>query len=202
VNLLEAGLATSQDTAFEVLLGILAQRLNTPDKTRLRGFSSSRSGRRMQRGPSTPPRATGYRAHPYNIAIGLPDWQSRDPIGSVLKKTNPLNDAEILIGSNLYEYVKNKPVSTIDPYGLITSGAVNAMAPLVKSNTTTNCPNPCPQGYVSNWQYLNYPDYLSCTSGEYNKAGDKVGIPRNTDADMGGLIWEFIRCALSVCNKH
>jgi len=105
VNLLEAGLATSLDPAFEVLLGILAQRLNTPPKTRLRGFSSSRSGRRMQRGPSTPPRATGYRAHPYNISLGRPDWQSRDPIGE--------NG-----GMDLYSYVENNSVNHIDAFGL------------------------------------------------------------------------------------
>ena len=105
MNLLEAGLATSLDPAFEVLLGILAQRLNTPPKTRLRGFSSSRSGRRMQRGPSTPPRATGYRAHPYNISLGRPEWQSRDPIG-------------VRGGINLYGYVENSPLNWNDPFGL------------------------------------------------------------------------------------
>jgi len=120
VNLLEAGLATSQDPAFEVLLGILAQRLNTPPKTRLRGFSSSRSGRRMQRGPSTPPRATGYRAHPYNIAIGLPDWQSRDPIAEKG-------------GINLYDYCYDSPMGLIDPLGLI------AIMHCLRCNGQTTC---------------------------------------------------------------
>jgi len=109
VNLLEAGLATSLDPAFEVRLGILAQRLNTPPKTRLRGFSSSRSGRRMKRGPSTPPRATGYRALSYKTSQGLPDWQSRDP----------LPNAERLQGPNLYEYVQNRPINFNDPDGRV-----------------------------------------------------------------------------------
>jgi len=107
VNLLEAGLATSQDPAFEVLLGILAQRLNTPPKVPIRGLSSSRSGRRMQRGPSTPPRATGYRAHSYKTPLGLTDWQSRDPI---------VEDG----GINLYEYCLDNPIKLIDPLGLWT----------------------------------------------------------------------------------
>jgi len=105
VNLLDEGLAISQDAAFPVLLGTLSPRMNTPPKTRLRGFSSSRSERLVRRNPSIPPRATGYRAHPYNIARGLPDWQSRDPIGE--------NG-----GINLYGYVGNEPINWYDPLGL------------------------------------------------------------------------------------
>jgi len=59
----------------------------------------------MRRGPSTPPRATGYRARPYNISRGLPDWQSRDPSGEKA-------------GINLYEYCLDTPVRRIDPLGL------------------------------------------------------------------------------------
>jgi RHS repeat-associated protein len=47
---------------------------------------------------------TLYRA--YNPALGR--WLSRDP----------LQDAELLQGPNLYAYVSNAPITTIDPFGL------------------------------------------------------------------------------------
>jgi len=105
VNLLDAGHLNHLDALFYVSMNTASHRINTTTKTHLRGFSSSRSGRRMKRGPSTPPRATGYRARPYNIAIGLPDWQNRDPMWE-------------RGGINLYGYVRNNPIDLYDLLGL------------------------------------------------------------------------------------
>ena len=69
---------------------------------------------------------TMFRAYDPNLGR----WLSRDPIASVLRTSNPLYDAEMLQGPNLYEYVGNSPVEWTDPLGLwqftITGGDVFA----------------------------------------------------------------------------
>jgi len=72
-------------------------------------------------------------ARPYNP--NLARWLSRDPLGdTILRSTNPLQEAEMFQGPNLYAYVQNDPLNRIDQNGLwvippyvwgpITEGAV------------------------------------------------------------------------------
>jgi len=109
VGVLDANRSSSVDLCFK-RDGVAWSRTCLPIQSTRQGFSSGRSGRPFKRGHSIPPRATGYRAHPYKTPIGLTDWQSRDPIG-------------VKGGINLYNYVKNNPINRKDKKGLCDVGA-------------------------------------------------------------------------------
>ena len=108
MGVLDANRSSSVDLCFK-RDGVAWSRTCLPIQSTRQGFSSGRSGRPFKRGHSIPPRATGYRAHPYKTSQGLPDWQSRDP----------LPNAERLQGPNLYEYVQNRPINFNDPDGRV-----------------------------------------------------------------------------------
>jgi hypothetical protein len=75
-------------------------------KTRVRGFSGCPSGRLSHRGRLRPISTPGFGPCAYKTASGRPKWPNRDPLGEKG-------------GINLYRFVRNEPISNIDPNGHI-----------------------------------------------------------------------------------
>jgi len=96
---------------------------------------------------------------PYIPPLGR--WGSRDPIGYLLRSSNPLYSAEMIQGSNLYYYVSNQPILQVDILG--TFGGVF---------DTGNNPGPgcCPAGQTRKpvWQVLGYPNLSACVKSTFN----------------------------------
>jgi RHS repeat-associated protein len=74
-------------------------------KTRAWNFCRRTSGRHSSRHQRSPESATGSKACGYKMASGRPKWLNRDPIGE-------------RGGINLYRFVKNRPTSLRDRFGL------------------------------------------------------------------------------------
>jgi len=79
---------------------------STP-KNRVWNFANTPSGRPSVESQLTQETATGSVQFTYESASGRAEWLSRDP----------LEDAELSQGSNLYWYVGNDPVNQVDPSG-------------------------------------------------------------------------------------
>ena len=84
---------------------------STP-KNRVWNFAKPPSGRINTGHRSSWENATGSVQFTYENASGRAEWLSRDP----------LKNAEMREGPNLYEYVKNDPTRFIDPLGLCPCG--------------------------------------------------------------------------------
>jgi len=83
-------------------------------------------------------------------------WVSRDP----------LKNAEMKQGPNLYEYVRNRPINRVDTLGLygegsgvpITSGGNGLLGPDDSGGGSCKCP----KKWVPNWQAWGYSDSGAC----------------------------------------
>lgn len=80
---------------------------STPKK-RVWGFKKTSSGRPNIEARSSWENATGSVQYTYQSASGRAEWLSRDPLW----------DAELSQGANLYWYVLNNAVNDVDPSGL------------------------------------------------------------------------------------
>jgi hypothetical protein len=75
-------------------------------ETRVGGFCCKPSGRKLRRGRFRPINTPGWRVCGYKTASGRADWPNRDPLGERW-------------GINLYQFVRNNSVNTIDSDGRI-----------------------------------------------------------------------------------
>jgi hypothetical protein len=98
---LAAGLSAARSCA--------SARATSPQKNRVWGFSGNPSGRLSRRGRGRSMFTPGSRACAYKSASGLANWPNRDPI-------------EEEGGINLYGYVDNNPMSSVDIFGLCPCG--------------------------------------------------------------------------------
>lgn len=91
----------------------------SPRKTRVRGFRRRSSGQTSGRGRCRSMFTPGLRGCGYKTVSGRHEWLSRDPLAEE-------------VGLNLYEYVGDDPINSIDPLGLCdtnsTSNAANTVA--------------------------------------------------------------------------
>jgi hypothetical protein len=109
--------------------------LTSPLKTRVRGSARRSPGRRSCPGPQVHGTATGCRACAHKTASGRRRWPNRDPLG-------------IKGGVNLYSFVGNEPIQTIDLDGLlkykfgwpvIAGGAARLLVSIVQAYDNAQC---------------------------------------------------------------
>ncbi len=135
--LLAAGLLPSAATAPRI---VAPNKATSPLKTRVggsRGCPSGRSSRRRLRSHGI---ATGCRRYAYRTALGRSSWPNRDPLGEpgfelLLRRKPSIRGS----GANLYLFVRNSPISTVDFLGL-------DAFPVPPGGFPTGPKNPCPCG--------------------------------------------------------
>jgi len=93
---------------------VVRKKATSPHKNRVWNFLENPSGRRSSDALQVVEIASGSITFTYKIASGLREWLSRDP----------LENAEISQGPNLYAYVTNDPINLIDPDGQSVIGKV------------------------------------------------------------------------------
>jgi hypothetical protein len=89
--------------------------------TRVGGFHGYTSGRNLRRGRLRPIKTPGSRACAYKSTSGLGEWPNRDPIGEegfelLIWPSNDSGDEDA--GPNVYDFVANDPVDSLDDLGL------------------------------------------------------------------------------------
>lgn len=109
-------------------------------KNRVWSFENTPSGRPVVGPQLTQETATGSVQYTYQIASGRAEWLSRDP----------LPDAEMSQGPNLYDYTGNNPIDRIDPLGLM-FGAIPIVGTIEQGWNT----------YFNNVNGMNSSDYTA-----------------------------------------